>query len=96
MARKLWDNIQKAKITLSQFLNGLGIEGAKDLWERILEEIPSLEKIRKASVKRIAEIEGFAEKRAQICNGLKLRSGTIEALLDAGLSNNRQCVDWYP
>ena len=93
MAKKLWDNIQASKkLPLSQFLNGLGIEGAgRTSWEKILETLPSLDKVRKATAETIAEIEGFAEKSAnQIHKGLQLRSQTIEALLEVGVQPKHQ------
>lgn len=88
MAQKLLSNIQASKkLPLASFLNGLGIEGAgQTSWEKILEFIPTLSKLRKASVASIMAIDGFAEKSAQqIVRGLQEKSATIDALLAVGV-----------
>ncbi|SMF34076.1 NAD-dependent DNA ligase LigA [Pseudobacteriovorax antillogorgiicola] len=88
MAQKLWKNVQKSKtLPLARFLNGLGIQGTGlTSWEKILEDLPSLDKVRQASEDQIKAIDGFAEKTAQqIVAGLSAKSNIIDALLAAGL-----------
>lgn len=88
MATKLFQNIQKSRdLPLAVFLNGLGIEGVGlTSWEKLLEELPTLEAVREASVERIAGISGFAEKTASdIIRGLKERGGLIDDLLSVGV-----------
>jgi DNA ligase (NAD+) len=88
MATKLWNNIQASRnLPLAAFLNGLGIEGVGlTSWEKLLEELPTLDLLRAATVERIAAISGFAEKTASdIARGLAERSQLIEDLLTVGV-----------
>lgn len=88
MATKLLQNIQKSRdLPLAVFLNGLGIEGVGlTSWEKLLEELPTLEAVRSASVERIAMISGFADKSANdIVRGLRDRQQLMEDLLTMGV-----------
>lgn len=88
MATKLRQNIQRSKtLPLARFLAGLGIEGAGlTTWEKLLEQFPSLPKVRAATESEIAEVEGFAEKSAaQIVTGLRERAALIDDLLAVGV-----------
>jgi DNA ligase (NAD+) len=89
MAQKLFDNIQKSRKTpLSNFLNGLGIEGAgQTTWEKLLAVFPDLDALLAATPEAIEAVDGFAAKSAeQIVTGLKQRRATISALLKAGVT----------
>lgn len=89
MAQKLFDNIQKSRtLSLVQFLNGLGIEGAgTTTWEKLLSVFPSLERLKKASISDIQKIDGFAEKSAeQIVRGLEAKSPSMDELFSVGVS----------
>jgi DNA ligase (NAD+) len=88
MATKLFGNIQASRhLSLARFMNGLGIEGTGlTSWEKLIEEFPSLKALQNASAADIEAVEGFAEKSAnQIVEGLELRRGLIQSLLDAGV-----------
>ncbi len=99
MAEKLYQNIQASKkVPLAKFLNGLGIEGAGlRTWEKIIENVPTLEGIQNLKVSELIEIEGFAEKSAeQIVFGLKDRKTIITKLLKAGVTPTVQKAKFAP
>jgi DNA ligase (NAD+) len=89
MATKLYSNVQASRrLPLAAFLNGLGIEGVGlTTWEKLLEELPTLAALRAATVERIAEAHGFAEKTASdIVSGLAARAALIDDLLAVGVA----------
>lgn len=99
MAEKLFKNIQASKtVPLAKFLNGLGIEGAGlRTWEKIIENVPTLEAIQAMTAAELQEIEGFAEKSAeQIVAGLKDRSLVIKNLLKVGVTPVVQKAKFAP
>ena len=88
LARKLLANIAGSKqLPLTQFLNGLGIQGSgPTTWQVIVEHFGSLERIRSLSIEDLSDVHGFAETMAgQIVDGLGKRSEDIERLLAAGV-----------
>lgn len=88
MAQKLYANIQASKdITLAQFLNGMGIEGAGlRTWEKLVDHFHGLDGLLEADAATIEEIDGFAAKSAeQITSGLKRRKALIRSLLKVGV-----------
>ncbi len=88
MAKKLVGNIAKSRtLPLARFLAGLGIEGAGlTTWEKLLDEFPTLVRLRAATAAEIVEVEGFAEKTAeQVVEGLAARAAWIDDLLKAGV-----------
>ncbi len=88
MAQKLFKNIQASKnITLAQFLNGMGIEGAGlRTWEKLIDHFHGLEPLLGAKSSEIEEIDGFAAKSAeQITTGLSRRKVLIQRLLKVGV-----------
>ncbi len=88
MAQKLFDNIQSSRnLTLAQFLNGMGIEGAGlRTWEKLVEHFHNLDAILAADQASIEEIDGFAAKSAeQIVEGLRQRRSLIKKLLKVGV-----------
>lgn len=89
MAKKLYENIQASKnLTLVQFLNGIGIQGAGvTTWENLLQHYPTLDQVRKLQIEQIVVIDGFAEKSSQqIVDGLSQKSDDIEKLISVGVN----------
>ncbi len=90
---KLADKILKhisdsKKISLVDFLNGLGIAGTgKSSWQKICIQYPTLSLVTNLNETQLADIEGFAEKSATaVLEGLQIKASTIKELMDVGVS----------
>lgn len=89
LANKMYENIQKTKQqSLAQFISAIGVEGvsiAKS--EKIIAQgYNTLEKIRKLTVDKMLEIEGFAEKSSTaILESIKKKGQLIDELLSVGV-----------
>jgi DNA ligase (NAD+) len=89
LAGKIFNNIQKSKkLTLAQFLTGLGIEGTGSTsWEKLLENFDGLEALQTATVEDLVAVDGFAAKSASATvEGLKVKGPVIKALFEQGLT----------
>lgn len=88
LANKIYQNIQNSKkTTLLKFMSSLGITGgAINKNERIINAgHNTIQKIKKLSVSKLQEIEGFAEKSSQdYLSSLKTKLDLIDSLIKKG------------